>query len=62
MDDMKDRSIHFTAQKLTEDIQNMPLYHNFYTDLQVRILLVLTQISIFTNYYFSLHEKKKLRV
>ncbi|EEB20025.1 conserved hypothetical protein [Pediculus humanus corporis] len=34
MDDMKDRSIHFTAQKLTEDIQNMPLYHNFYTDLQ----------------------------
>lgn len=35
MDDMKDRSIHFTAQKLSDDIQNMNLYKNFYADLQV---------------------------
>lgn len=36
MDDMKDRSIHFTAQKLSDDIQNMNLYKNFYADLQVK--------------------------
>ncbi|XP_066993745.1 TBC1 domain family member 19 [Anabrus simplex] len=34
MDDMKDKSIHFTAQKLTEEIQNMPNYKGFYSDLQ----------------------------
>lgn len=36
MDSMKDRSIHFTAQKLSEDIKHMNLYKNFYTDLQVK--------------------------
>lgn len=35
MDSTKDRSIHFKAQKVSEDIQNMTLYKNFYTDLQV---------------------------
>lgn len=32
---MKDRSIHYTAQKVSEDIQNMTTYKNFYSDLQV---------------------------
>ena len=35
MDDMKDKSIHFTAQKLTEEIQNMPSYKKFYSGIQV---------------------------
>ncbi|KAK3912118.1 TBC1 domain family member 19 [Frankliniella fusca] len=34
MDDMKDKSIHFTAQKLSEDIQNMKIYQSFYTEIQ----------------------------
>ncbi|XP_023702175.1 TBC1 domain family member 19 isoform X1 [Cryptotermes secundus] len=34
MDDMKDKSIHFTAQKLTEEIQNMPAYKKFYSGIQ----------------------------
>jgi len=37
MDDMKDKSIHFTAQKLTEEIQNMPAYKKFYTGIQVSL-------------------------
>lgn len=35
---MKDRSIHFTAQKLSEDIKHMNLYKNFYMDLQVGLI------------------------
>jgi len=35
MDDMKVKSIHFTAQKLTEEIQNMPVYKKFYSQIQV---------------------------
>ncbi|KDR14568.1 TBC1 domain family member 19 [Zootermopsis nevadensis] len=34
MDDMKDKSIHFTAQKLTEEIKNMPAYMKFYSGIQ----------------------------
>lgn len=37
MDDMKDKSIHFTAQKLSEDIQNMKIYQAFYKDIQVDV-------------------------
>jgi hypothetical protein len=37
MDDMKDKSIHFTAQKLTEEIQNMPAYKKFYSGIQVSL-------------------------
>jgi hypothetical protein len=35
MEDMKDKSIHFTAQKLTEEIQNTPAYKKFYSGIQV---------------------------
>lgn len=35
MDDMKDKSIHLTVEKLSEEIQNMKIYKDFYTDLQV---------------------------
>ncbi|KAK7864633.1 hypothetical protein R5R35_012408 [Gryllus longicercus] len=34
MDDMKDKNIHHTAQKLTDEIQNMSLYNNFFCDIQ----------------------------
>lgn len=42
---MKDRSIHFTAQKLSDDIQNMNLYKNFYADLQVNLKIKIYPIS-----------------
>ncbi|XP_071452876.1 TBC1 domain family member 19 isoform X1 [Hetaerina americana] len=34
MDHMKDKSIHFTAQKLTEEVQKMPVYKNLFNDVQ----------------------------
>uniref|UniRef100_A0A1B6D6P0 Rab-GAP TBC domain-containing protein n=2 Tax=Clastoptera arizonana TaxID=38151 RepID=A0A1B6D6P0_9HEMI len=34
MDDMKDKSIHLTAEKLAEEIKNMKIYKGFYGDLQ----------------------------
>ncbi|XP_046668556.1 TBC1 domain family member 19 isoform X1 [Homalodisca vitripennis] len=34
MDDMKDKSIHLSVEKLSEEIQNMKIYKDFYTDLQ----------------------------
>lgn len=41
MDDMKDKSIHLTVEKLSEEIQNMKIYKDFYTDLQVSSLYIL---------------------
>jgi hypothetical protein len=35
MEDLKDKSIHFTAQTIAEDIQEMPMYKGFYNDVQV---------------------------
>ncbi|XP_049802117.1 TBC1 domain family member 19 [Schistocerca nitens] len=34
MDDMKDKSIHFTAERLTEEIKKMSSYKNFYSEIQ----------------------------
>jgi len=45
MDDMKDKSIHFTAQKLTEEIQNMPVYKKFYSQIQVSLRVIIIIIS-----------------
>jgi hypothetical protein len=48
MNDMKDRSIHFTAQKLTEEIQNMPAYKKIYSGVQVSLrskMLILMEAS-----------------
>jgi hypothetical protein len=41
MDDMKDKSIHFTAQKLTKEIQNMPVYKKFYSQIQVSLRFII---------------------
>jgi hypothetical protein len=49
MDDMKDKSIHFTAQKLTEEIQNMTVYKKFYSQIQVSLRFMLIIISLFNN-------------
>jgi fatty-acid desaturase len=46
MDDMKDKSIHFTAQKLTEEIQNMPVYKKFYSQIQVSLIFSIIIIII----------------
>lgn len=37
MSELKDKSIHLTAEKLAEEIKVMKVYKNFYTDLQVRV-------------------------
>jgi hypothetical protein len=46
MDDMKDKSIHFTAQKLTKEIQNMPVYKKFYSQIQVSLRFIIITIII----------------
>jgi len=46
MDDMKDKSIHFTAQKLTEEIQNMPVYKKFYSQIQVSLRFIIVVVVI----------------
>jgi len=46
MDDMKDKSIHFTAQKLTEEIQNMPVYKKFYSQIQVSLRFVVVAAAV----------------
>lgn len=48
MDDMKDKSIHLTVEKLSEEIQNMKIYKDFYTDLQVSSLVIL--LNYWTKY------------
>lgn len=48
MDDMKDKSIHLTVEKLSEEIQNMKIYKDFYTDLQVSLLVIL--LNYWTKY------------
>jgi hypothetical protein len=55
MDDMKDKSIHFTAQKLTEEIQNMPVYKKFYSQIQVslRYIFIIIIIALFNNIVIS---------
>ncbi|KAL0276146.1 UNVERIFIED_CONTAM: hypothetical protein PYX00_003780 [Menopon gallinae] len=49
MEDMKDRSIHQTAQKITYDIRNMSAYKNFYTDLQKLVSSPSVKKSDFRN-------------
>ncbi|KAK6636796.1 hypothetical protein RUM43_010459 [Polyplax serrata] len=49
MDNMKDRSIHYTAQKVSEDIQNMTTYKNFYSDLQKLVSSSSVKKSDFRN-------------
>jgi hypothetical protein len=46
MDDMKDKSIHFTAQKLTEEIQNMPVYKKFYSQIQVSLRFIIVVVVV----------------
>ena len=43
---MKDKSIHFTAQKLTEEIQNMPVYKKFYSQIQVSLRFIIVVIVV----------------
>lgn len=38
MDNLKDKSIHFTAQTISEEIRQMPMYKGFYNEVQVRNL------------------------
>jgi hypothetical protein len=45
MDNLKDKSIHFTAQTISEEIRQMPMYRGFYNEVQVchvpyKVLLV----------------------
>jgi hypothetical protein len=35
MDNLKDKSIHFTAQTISEEIRQMPMYKGFYNEVQV---------------------------
>jgi hypothetical protein len=35
MDNLKDKSIHFTAQTISEEIRQMPMYKGFYNQVQV---------------------------
>lgn len=37
MDELKDMSIHHTAQKISTDIKNMKVYDNLYKTVQVNI-------------------------
>lgn len=37
MDELKDMSIHHTAQKISTDIKNMKVYDNLYKTVQVTI-------------------------
>lgn len=41
MDNIKDKSIHLTAEKIAEEIKSLNTYSDFYTDLQVTILLII---------------------
>ncbi|XP_050421069.1 TBC1 domain family member 19 [Adelges cooleyi] len=34
MEELKDKSLHLTAEKLTEELQKMDIYNNFFVDLQ----------------------------
>lgn len=36
MEELKDKSLHLTAEKLTEELQKMDNYNRFYEDLQVK--------------------------
>lgn len=49
---MKDKSIHLTVEKLSEEIQNMKIYKDFYTDLQVSSLDIL--LNYWTEYVILL--------
>lgn len=35
MEELKDKSLHLTAEKLAEELQKMDIYNEFYEDLQV---------------------------
>jgi len=35
MEELKDKSLHLTAEKLAEELQKMEHYNRFYEDLQV---------------------------
>lgn len=35
MEELKDKSLHLTAEKLAEELQKMDNYNRFYKDLQV---------------------------
>lgn len=47
MNDMKDKSIHLAAEKLSEEIQKMKIYKDFYADLQVHI----STSDLHSNFY-----------
>lgn len=36
MEEIKDKSLHYTALKLAEEIKKMPMYKTFYNDIQVK--------------------------
>jgi len=46
MNDLKDKSIHRTTEKLAEDIKNMKVYETFYNDLQVSLSCVSESFSL----------------
>jgi len=40
MEELKDKSLHLTAEKLAEELQKMDIYNEFYEDLQVGNLYI----------------------
>lgn len=44
MEELKDKSLHLTAEKLSEELQKMENYNRFNEDLQVQSLNYLTFI------------------
>lgn len=41
MEELKDKSLHLTAEKLAEELQKMDNYSRFHEDLQVSIVRIL---------------------
>lgn len=62
MEELKDKSLHLTAEKLAEELQKMDIYNEFYEDLQVGniCLQYITINYIYTspksqiNYHFDI--------
>lgn len=46
MESIKEEAIHHTALKLAEEIKNLAIYKSFYSDVQVRVKIIILCIIL----------------